>query len=196
MNDAEKNNVTALWALTASGYNTVSYTTPLDDTTPVTCDVTKTYGASDVATAADLPNSDKAYVICVKLVDTAGNITYGKSQMVERDTTLPTVNAGSDVIVNATHNSNTTTSGATTYLWSQESGLGTITFGSATVANTTVSADTDGVYVIRLTVSDAAGNASYDELNFTWSTNGPIVSSFVGANEAVDGYLNAAEVRA
>ena len=59
----------------------------------------------------------------------------------------------------------TVTGGATIYTWTQESGAGAITFGSAGAEDTTISADTDDSYVIRLTVQDALGNTAWDELN-------------------------------
>lgn len=194
INDSEKSGVTALWVETSSGANTVNYSPPLDNTTPVTCDSSQTYSESTIATAADLPNSDKPYIICERLQDTVGNTTYGKSDVIIRDTTAPTVNVGSDVSVNAMYSANATTSGASTYQWTKQSGGGTITFGTPTSEDTTILASTDGIYVIRLTVTDAAGNSAYGDLNFTWQTSGPLVSSFIGINAAADGYLNASEI--
>jgi hypothetical protein len=63
--------------------------------------------------------------------------------------------------------------GPLTFQWTQVSGPGTVTFGDATAKSTTVDASTDGTYVLRLTVTDAAGNSAFDELILTWDTTAP-----------------------
>lgn len=95
------------------------------------------------------------------------------------DKTNPTVNAGTDASANAQYTQNATASdalaGIATYQWSKTSGPGTVTFGSATSEDTTISANADGTYVIRLTVTDNASNSAYDEFTLTWDTLGPDV---------------------
>jgi len=60
------------------------------------------------------------------------------------------------------------------YLWTNETPtIGTITFGTANAEDTTILADTDGTYTIRLTVSDKAGNIAFDEITFIWDTTRP-----------------------
>ncbi len=88
--------------------------------------------------------------------------------------TVGNVNAGTDKTVN----SQTTLTGSATgtglsYAWAKQSGFGTITFGSADSQSTMVSADTDGVYVIRLTVTDSTGVSAYDDMILTWDTSFP-----------------------
>ncbi|MEK7194903.1 MAG: Ig-like domain-containing protein [Patescibacteria group bacterium] len=100
------------------------------------------------------------------------------------DTVAPTVNAGTDKIVNATVFQDATTSdsapssGIVTRAWTQESGPlgGIVTFGSASTEDTTLAADTDGTYTIRLTVTDAAGNVSLDEMILVWDTIPPTLA--------------------
>lgn len=53
------------------------------------------------------------------------------------------------------------------------SGPGVITFGTPAALNTTISANTDGVYVIRLTATDNAGNSSNSTFTLTWDTTNP-----------------------
>ena len=93
------------------------------------------------------------------------------------DRTAPSVNAGTDKEVNATSSQNATTSddgsGLNTHQWAKQSGPGIVTFGSATAVDTTISTDTDGTYIIRLTVTDNAGNSYYDEITFIWDTTRP-----------------------
>ena len=43
-------------------------------------------------------------------------------------------------------------------------------FGAPNAAQTTVRADTDGRYTIRLTAVDGAGNSNSDDITFTWDT--------------------------
>lgn len=194
INASEIGSAAALLALNATGYDTANYTAILDDSAAIACDASKTYGLSSIPAINTMPVSDKPYAVCVKLADTAGNITYGKSQQIVRDTVIPTVNVGLDVVTNATYSINASTTGATVYAWTKQSGGGTITFGSASAEDTTASASANGSYVLRLTVTDNAGNSAFDELNFDWDTTAPSFTSLLGANEAADGYLNAADV--
>ncbi len=126
--------------------------------------------------------------------DNASNVQDTVSRTVKIDDTPPSVNAGVDKTRNATFLENAATSddasGVATYQWSQESGAGIITFGSATSEDTTISADTEDTYVIRLTVVDNAGNFTYDEFTLTWSaiivdTNPPQTNDDYGSKDGV-----------
>ena len=66
--------------------------------------------------------------------------------------------------------------GIDSWTWTKVSGTGDITFGSANAEDTTISSNTDGTFVIRLTVTDNAGNQVSDEMNFTWDETAPTVS--------------------
>lgn len=55
-----------------------------------------------------------------------------------------------------------------TYLWSKDSGPGTITFESPNAANTLIDATTEGVYQIRLKVTDAQGRSTEATFQLTW----------------------------
>ncbi len=113
-------------------------------------------------------------------VDNAGNIEATNSIIAKLDLTAPSVNAGTDKVTNTQINQDATTSDAlsdiASYLWTKEIGAGTITFGTADAEDTTIDSDTDGVYIIRLTVTDNAGNSNYSEINFTWDTTAPVIS--------------------
>ena len=96
------------------------------------------------------------------------------------DSVKPLVDAGTDKEVNAVVSQDATvsdpspSSGILSYLWSNETiSVGTITFGTPISEDTTISADTDGTYTIRLTVSDEAGNVNYDEIILIWDTTNP-----------------------
>ncbi len=107
------------------------------------------------------------------------------------DVTPPVVDAGIDQTQNSQFTQDATasdaTSGIATYQWSKISGPGAITFGTATSQDSTVSADTVGTYVIRLTVTDQAGNSNFDEFTLTWQnvpTPTPTPAPASGGNPA------------
>lgn len=99
------------------------------------------------------------------------------------DEVAPAVYAGTNKEVNAlvaqvaTASDSAPASGVNTYLWSQQSGPGTVTFsnpsGTGTSVNTNLSANLDGTYVLRLTATDNAGNSAYSEMTFIWDTTNP-----------------------
>jgi len=124
--------------------------------------------------------ADGSHTIYVRSTDSIGNTTINASASTDTfviDTVSPTVDAGTDKIKNAifTQNATTTdaTSGVSSWLWSKVSGTGTITFGSATSKDTTVSANTDGTYVIKLTATDGAGNSASSTFSLIWDTEAP-----------------------
>ncbi|MHB8860277.1 MAG: beta strand repeat-containing protein [Minisyncoccota bacterium] len=127
--------------------------------------------------------SDGVYNCTITVTDSAGNVSNTLDVTpFTIDTTAPAVDAGGDKYVNAEvvqHATATDTngSGVATYSWSQMSGPGTITFSSGNAADTTISANTDGIYKLRLTVTDNAGNAGYGEMQFTWDTTKPVVTA-------------------
>ncbi|MBI4009964.1 MAG: Ig-like domain repeat protein, partial [Candidatus Aenigmarchaeota archaeon] len=101
------------------------------------------------------------------------------------DTTAPIVDAGLDILTNSPIIQDATTSdaiaGIATWSWTQIAGPGIITFGTLDAEDTTIQADTDGVYTIRLTVTDNAGNSAFDEITFTWDTAAPVVDAGLDA---------------
>ena len=140
----------------AAGDNTIVFNT-LADGSYSTCTITVTDDA-DAGGNASSPLAVNSFVV---------------------DTIAPIVDAGSDKNVNASVLQSATTtdavpsSGVATYAWTKVSGTGAITFGSDTVEDTTISADTDGTYVLRLTATDNAGNSSSDDIQFIWDTTSP-----------------------
>ncbi|MBU3925792.1 Ig-like domain repeat protein, partial [Patescibacteria group bacterium] len=107
------------------------------------------------------------------------------------DSVNPLVNAGTDKEVNAFVSQDATvsdpdpSSGGLIYAWTMVSGPGLITFGTPVTEDTTISADTDGTYVIRLTVTDNAGNATSDEITFIWDTTNPEPLTAFPSNGAI-----------
>lgn len=56
---------------------------------------------------------------------------------------------------------------AIVYAWTKDSGPGTVTFGNATLIDTTAFFSAGGVYVLRLTATDGLGLAGTDTVTFT-----------------------------
>jgi len=144
------------------------------------------YGSfSTISPSGSYPNftdtsvsSGSCYQYQYLVSDIAGNqATYASSNAAKVDTSNPTVSAGADQTKKALFTQDATasdaTSGIANYQWSKTSGSGTITFGTATAEDTTISASTDDTYVVRLTVTDAAGNSAYDEFTLIWDTTAP-----------------------
>jgi parallel beta-helix repeat protein len=108
----------------------------------------------------------------------------------------PVVNAGADqnvtLSIGASLNGTVSDDGlpnppdAVTITWSQVSGPGVVTFGDASVVDTSASFSTEGAYVLRLTADDSELSAS-DEVTITVSSQpdnqAPIVNA--GADQTV-----------
>jgi len=124
-----------------------------------------------------LPVGDGTKTVYVKFIDNSGNISGEYHSNIILDVTYPLVDVGADIAANSQISRTATVDGAisgvASYLWSKVSGPGTITFGSANLGTTTMLASQDGSYVIRLTVTDNAGNTNYDEMTLTWDTTAP-----------------------
>lgn len=113
---------------------------------------------------------DGLYKVRLTATDETGRKST-RDMIITYDTTAPTVYAGADRIVNAPFTQFATAGAdALTLAWTKVSGPGNVLFGSPAKASTTVSASADGTYVIRITATDLAGNAAYDEFTLTWDT--------------------------
>ncbi len=140
-----------------------------------------------------------SYTLQLTVTDLAGNVQTDTMTFVY-DTTVPEVYAGTNKTKNALFTQDATTTdplaGIATYSWTQFSGPGAITFGSTNAEDTTISADTDGTYEIRLTVTDRAGNNNTNAMTLVWDATAPTVDA--GANvvmnvlpSALDATVNA-----
>lgn len=129
----------------------------------------------DAILSADV---DGVYDLRLTVTDAGGNESYDLMQLVW-DTTAPVVDTGNDVVTNSPFTQDATTSDATSgiagYVWTQEDGPGTVSFNTSNAEDTLISADVDGIYVVRLTVTDNAGNIGWDEFTLVWDTVNPTV---------------------
>ena len=95
INDSEKNSTDALASpLSASGHTSQRYVLV---GSPATCSAESGYGVTlpkinDVAVDGD-------YVVCVELLDLAGNVSYGSSPVVTRDIIAPTLTLSSSATI-------------------------------------------------------------------------------------------------
>ncbi len=133
--------------------------------------------SQDTWISADM---DGMYTIQLTVTDIAGN-WYVDEFILTWDTTAPIVDVGADIQTNAQFFKNILASdagsGIDNFTWSVESGPGNISFGTQWAEDTDISADTDGVYVIRLSVKDNAGNWAWSEFTLTWDETAPIVNA-------------------
>lgn len=109
------------------------------------------------------------------------------------DATAPSVDAGIDKSANASFTQNATVSdtfGVSTYLWSQDSGPGTVTFDDTAIEDPQISADSEGTYVIRLTATDTSGNTADDTFQLTWDTTPPQLDSAWTQDSDHDGHID------
>ncbi|HLD03516.1 MAG TPA: SdrD B-like domain-containing protein, partial [Candidatus Dojkabacteria bacterium] len=137
--------------------------------------------------------SDNIYYWQVRACDTTDNCSdWSGPWQVTIDGTAPQVNAGTDKIVKSAVNQDATASdnlsGIFSLSWTQTSGpvAGVINFLTPNFEDTIISANIDGLYTIRLTVTDFAGNISFDEAVINWDTTIPATPSWISP---VDGAM-------
>ena len=145
-------------------------------------EITALYNGTAVSHNSTLADGNHTYQVYAE--DLAGNIGTSTNTLLV-DTVAPLVDAGSDQSKSISFTQTATASdlgsgiNASTYQWIKTSGPGTVTFGSANALSTTISADTNGTYVISFSASDNAGNSVSDSFTLTWTN--PICSSIVNA---------------
>ena len=114
-------------------------------------------------------------IFAPKILDTDSSPdASGFAGQVIYDQTKPTVNAGIDKTTNTSFTQNAAVSdayGISSYLWEEESGA--VTFDDDGIEDPEISADTDGVYSIKLTATDTSGNINFDEFSLTWDQTPP-----------------------
>lgn len=138
------------------------------------------YGSCTSPSHYDFSGSaDGQHSFSVRPADPAGNVGTPASYAWLIDTTPPQVNAGQSQIRNASFSQTGTVSDATalTYQWTQQSGPGSITFGAPAARETAISANADGIYLLRLTATDAAGNTASGDMTLTWDTTAPTIDA-------------------
>lgn len=138
-------------------------------------DYTVNYYAVDRAGNEEGGGQNWEYNSFTVLVDTIDpSISF---DMAWDDTDPDTIYTSQTITGSAT--TSDSTSGIASCVWSVSNGSGdNISFGSPTsCSSTTIDANTNGLYTIRLTVTDNAGNSNYDEFDLYWDTNTPVIEN-------------------
>ncbi|WP_141735200.1 PKD domain-containing protein [Oligoflexus tunisiensis] len=137
---------------------------------------TLTFSASDILMPVVSAAVDDTYVLELTATDAAGNSRTDQMNF-QWTSTVPTVNVGPDLAARSSVGLMPTASNAVIYAWSKVSGPGTVTFSTPTARDTSVTASTDGVYVIKLTITGSGGQTAEDTLTLTWDTVPPTVNA-------------------
>ena len=130
---------------------------------------------------ADSESTYSGKYICFRAIDNVGHENYTVSSIISHlDTVAPSIDAGSDRSANAQFTqgaaASDSESGIASYAWAKVSGPGNVYIGSPSSKSTAISADTDGNYVIGLTVLDNAGNSAHATFNLDWETTAPSIA--------------------
>ncbi len=134
---------------------------------------------SDSVGGFNLSANNGTKTIYMKVKDYLGQTSSVISKSIIWDTEAPaiTINEADYLEVNAQQQQITTISDNTdaspTILWTKESGPGTVTFSDPSIESPLVSADTDGTYSLKVTVTDGAGYSSAQIIPFIWDTTAP-----------------------
>ncbi len=108
----------------------------------------------------------------------AGNAIYRQQQdvsvQIEPKPVAPTVQVGGDRLAReALQVTATVSSNAKTLAWKVINGPGRVSFSAQDQLSTRVSADTDGVYEIALSATNASGQEGLAAFHLTWDTQAP-----------------------
>ena len=210
INNSEKNATTDLVATpVTSGADATSYVVVAN---AAACNTASGYGSTKPKVNDAAITADGSWKVCVKLEDTAGNVTYGSSGVVVRDTVVPTLASGfawtgdaSDSYLNSTER--TSTSAVLTAAVANESSTYKFTIvpllGSCATASDyasgipgadTTKITTDGGYLGCVEITDLAGNVTRTQSSTPITVDTVASSATMAlANAASDGMINASE---
>ena len=194
--------------LTATG-NDATLTKYVIVSSATVCNNALTYGAPPAANSSAI-TVDGNYKVCAQIYDSAGNDAYGASAIFAVDTTISftaatLANQAADTYINLAESSLTgnlvnaaTGVGFTTAKYALVPVATTcnvaVTYVAAIPKSNSASFGADGDYVVCVDLSDAAGNHAYGSSPTIHLKKAvPAFSSISLANDAVDGYINAAD---
>ncbi len=164
-----------------SGIANTSFVLKANSTCELSIDADFISGSNGTSVLANNETAFLGKYVCFRVMDNTGRRSYLSSSAINRlDTSSPSVNAGAALQANSQFmqngSANDSASGIASYSWSKVSGPGSITFGSQNQQNTAIKASQDGAYVIRLSVTDGAGNSASDDFGLEWITAAPEIS--------------------
>ncbi len=179
-----------LVTLTASGYTGATYKVV---TSATSCDALLTYGVLPKSNSTDFA-ADGSYKVCAKLVDLAGNITYGASGAIVKDGTAPSFTSlalANDVVdakINAAERALTAALASTLV----GAGYDTAAYKLVTAATTcnvaltygalptdnSIDFGADGTYKVCVKLTDLAGNPPAYGSTSTMTLDATVPSAF------------------
>ena len=124
-----------------------------------------------------LPAGDGVKTVEIEVIDNV-DLTASGTDTIILDTTKPGIvfDLEDQLIINGTNaqtGSYTDANPISSYLWEQVSGPGVLTFSDTAAEAPDVSADTEGEYVLKVTVTDAAGNEAFGTVPLVWDVTAP-----------------------
>ena len=148
---------------------------------------------SDHTINESISGGDGHYFICLVGKDNSGNWQQTSSALRSGfiyDSTLPQIVSSNSISTNgqATLSPVITETNISSYTWENiTSGGGTVTFGSSTAASTSVNTSSDGTYLIKLTVTDTAGNSASNTFTVIKDTQAPTANiTWTSVNNLTD----------
>jgi len=209
LNAAESSGAIAVVGLlTASGHSAAYHKVALSS---ATCSTLSSYGAS-LPTGADFTGLNGDYKVCVRLIDLAGNQSFGASDTIHVDTVAPSftsmslVGDAGDGYINlaesSSNNNLTSAAGGTGYdsisyvlVVSASSCSGATGWSAAIPKSNDAGFGSHGQYKVCAKLSDLAGNpdAFGASSDFAFDNVAPSFTSLALAGNASDGYLNQSE---
>jgi glucose/arabinose dehydrogenase/PKD repeat protein len=146
---------------------------------------------TSVLTASDLVEG--TYVFILTVTDDEGETAFDEvliTVLPDSNTTMITASAGEDQTLTLPENSSTlngsgsaSDGSAVSYQWTQQSGPSTANVVGADTAGLTANDLVEGIYVFRLTVTNAAGESSSDEVLITVLADGTTTMITADAGE-------------
>ncbi len=168
---------TVLWTKD-SGPGTATFGSDTSVDTTVTFTLAGTYVLKLTATDIVTTVSDTVTVIMQSLVNQAPtNVNAGSNQ---------TIDSTGSATIGCTAQDDGLPDATLTFAWTETSGPGTPSFGSTSSANTTVSFDMAGTYILRCTVSDSEPLSANDEVQIIVTTTGANATPVITASSLPD----------
>lgn len=138
------------------------------------------YFYSDTALSPKIGSTaDGSYVINFTAFDSVGNSSSAKFNF-KWDTTPPVITGLPTAVYETNKKENFTANvnaDGTSFKWSMASSStgGNINFGSDAAKSTSIVADKDGMYTIRFSATDKAGNTAQKEFTYKWDRTAPVL---------------------
>lgn len=135
-----------------------------------------TFSSPDTEDTSVTANRDGFYWLRLTVKSTDGSESFDDVQLLwDTVAPCPTLTPELKAFYPSLVNGNVP-SDATSIAWKQLSGPGVITYSNALAGETTIAADIDGTYGIRLSATDKVGNICSADMRFIWETTVPTVS--------------------